>query len=697
MKTIIAEKPSVARDIANVVGATQRKDGYLEGNNFRVTWAIGHLVGLSMPKAYGYEKWELNNLPIIPNPFKLEVTEDPGIRKQFKIIKELFSKADQIIVATDAGREGELIFRYIYQLSKPSKNIAIKRLWISDLTEKTIKKGLQNLKPIADYDNLYYSGKARSQADWLVGINFTQAFTVASKKNKPLSIGRVQTATLSLIVNRYIENTEFKSIPFYVPKIILEHQSLKFAMNSEVKYENQNHANHFIENLKGTTTPPIEVINKETSEKPPVLYDLTTLQREANKMYGLTAQQTLDVAQSLYEKHKATTYPRTDSQYLATNQKDDVKEVFDAVSGFKIQDIELNTLKDSCIANVDGNSIFNDKKISDHHAIIPTAITINLNSLSDTEKQIYLLVVARFYEAFLNPCLKHITTFNTIIKEVVFTASETKIKNKGWRILLPEKKSSIMLPDLPTGLTKTILDCQIAEGQTKPKALFTENSLLAMMETAGKLVIDKELRNSLKDKGLGTSATRASIIETLIKRQYIFREKGKLIPTEIAVELIKALDHLSICSAELTGTFESKLNSIEKGNYQYETFMNEMGSYVKDLLPEIIQSGNTISKIQTLDEKKDDFNFGNCPKCNKGIIKKGKKSTYCSNWNEDPKCDFTIWLTKSEKKLSDSHIKQLISKGHTKEIKGFKSKAGKSFGASLKLDNNYKVIFDFKN
>src|SRR5699024_10782179 len=215
---------------------------------------------------------------------------------------------------------------------------------------------------------------------------------------------------------------------------------------------------------------PIEVINKETSEKPPVLYDLTTLQREANKMYGLTAQQTLDVAQSLYEKHKATTYPRTDSQYLATNQKDDVKEVFDAVSGFKIQDIELSTLKDSCIANVDGNSIFNDKKISDHHAIIPTAITINLNSLSDTEKQIYLLVVARFYEAFLNPCLKHITTFNTIIKEVVFTASETKIKNKGWRILLPEKKSSVMLPDLPTGLTKTILDCQIAEGQTKPKA-----------------------------------------------------------------------------------------------------------------------------------------------------------------------------------------------------------------------------------
>lgn len=695
MKTIIAEKPSVARDIANVVGATQRKDGYLEGNNYRVTWAIGHLVGLAMPVAYGYEKWALESLPIIPEQFKLEVTNDAGIQKQFKIIKELFSNTNEIIVATDAGREGELIFRYIYELSKPSSTVEIKRLWISDLTEKTIKKGLQDLKPISKYDNLYFSGKARSEADWLVGINFTQAFTVASKKSKALSIGRVQTATLRLIVDRYIENTSFESIPFYVPKITLEHNSPNFDMAADQKYEKADQAELIIESLKGTATPPIEVTNKETSEKPPFLYDLTTLQREANKMFGLTAKETLDIAQSLYEKHKATTYPRTDSQFLATNQVSDVKEVFSDLPDFKIQETQLSSLTSSCIENVSGNPVFNDSKVSDHHAIIPTGTNVDLNQLSDKEKQIYLMVVARFYQTFLPHCIKQTRSFKTVINEVVFSASTTEIKNKGWRILLPQTKEVVMLPDIETGTTKKISDCEVTKGHTKPKALFTENSLLAMMETAGKLVTDKELRDSLKEKGLGTSATRAAIIETLIKRQYILREKGKLIPTEIAIQLIKAIYDLSVCSPELTGEFEHKLGQIEKGEYQYSTFISEMAEYVKELLPQIIQSGQSISSIQTVDEKKNDVNFGTCPKCNEGVIKKGKKSTYCTNWNADPKCDFTIWLTMAQKKLTDKQIKDLILDKHTKEVKGFTSKAGKPFNAPLKLDDSFKVVFDF--
>lgn len=694
---ILAEKPSVARDIAKIVGATQKKDGFLEGGNYKVTWAIGHLVGLAMPKSYGYENWDLSQLPIIPKPFKLEVTPDPGIRKQFKVIKELFSVSDQIIVATDAGREGELIFRYIYQIAKPSNSVEVKRLWISDLTEKTIKKGLQDLKPISHYDNLYYSGKARSEADWLVGINFTQAFTVASKKRKALSIGRVQTATLRIIVDRYVENSTFKKVLYYVPKITLSHNSPDFKMVSEEKYESKDVANQFLEGLKGTTTPPIKVNNKRISETPPVLYDLTTLQREANKMYGNTAKQTLDIAQSLYEKHKATTYPRTDSQHLADNQKEDVYEVFNAISDINIRAIELNDIKDVCLKNIPGSKVFNDSKVSDHHAIIPTTERIDIKNLNEKELQIYFMIVARFYQAFLDPCIKHTRSFNTVIKEVPFSSSTTEIINKGWRCLLPEKKEIEMLPDLADGAHKLIIHCQVDEGETKPKALFTENTLLAMMETAGKLVNHKALRETLKDKGLGTSATRAGIIETLIKRQYVLREKGKLIPTEIAIELIKAISHLSICSPELTGSIESKLNQIEKGTYNYSSFTEDMNAYVNELLPEIIKSGNDISKISTPGEKLKNVSFGSCPKCKNGEVRKGKKSTYCSNWNGDPKCDFGIWLNISGKSLSDTQIKELITKGSLNKIKGFKSKAGKNFEAGLKLDEAFKVNFVFNN
>ena len=698
MKTIIAEKPSVARDIAKIVGASQRKDGYLEGNGHHVTWAIGHLVGLAMPKAYGHEKWELSTLPIVPEHFKLEVTNDPGIKKQLATIKELFSKTDEIIVATDAGREGELIFRYIYELTKPPIEPTIKRLWISDMTEKTIRKGLQELKPISDYDRLYHSGKARSESDWLVGINFTQAFTLASKKNKALSIGRVQTATLRLIVDRYNENTTFTSVPFYVPRIKLDHEGVEFQLSGEQKYDRENLALELLTGLKGTQTPPIAVSNKQSSEAPPFLYDLTTLQREANKMYGLTAKKTLDVAQSLYEKHKATTYPRTDSQYLATNQTEDVKEIFNSFPGFSVHGVELKPLVPDCLSNVNGNRVFNDAKISDHHAIIPTTTKVDLGNLGEEERQIYLMIVARFFQSFYLPCIKETRSFKTELRGLGFSATSTVVKEKGWRTLLPDpKESAPKLPDMPTGLQKIVLDSEVFRGQTKPKPIFNESTLLGAMETAGKFVQDRELKESLKEKGLGTSATRAGIIETLIKREYVQRQKKQLIPSEVAIGLIKSLSHLSICSPELTGEVEHKLNLMEKGSFDYSKFIKEMKEYVRSLLPDIIKSGESVSHIKTAEEKKASVDYGQCPKCKQGHIKKGKKAYYCTNWNAETKCDFTVWMTKSDKKLSDSQIKALIGKGKTGKIKGFKSKAGKTFDASLKLDTSFKTVFDFDN
>ncbi|TXN37731.1 DNA topoisomerase III [Flagellimonas hymeniacidonis] len=696
MKVILAEKPSVARTIASVVGASTRKDGYFEGNDYQVTWAIGHLVGLSMPKAYGYEKWSLNHLPIIPQPFKLEIIEDPSIKKQFKVIESLFKNCKEIIVATDAGREGELIYRYIHLLAIPAENVTIKRLWISDLTDNTIRKGLEQLRPIAEFDLLYHAARARSEADWLVGINFTQGYTLASGKGKPLSIGRVQTATLRLIVDRYSEHTSFQSTAFFIPKITLEDPNKPFVLSCEEKYKDRASAELLLNDLKDSMSAPIESTNKVSREKAPLLYDLTTLQRTANKVYKYTAKQTLDTAQALYERHKLVTYPRTDSQYLTVIQKPEIIKTFEKMDTISIREITTDSLKETCIKGVTDNPVFNNGKVTDHHAIIPTGKTGRLDDLSEVEKNLYLMIVQRFYQSFLPDCEKTTRRLQTIIGEQFFNTSSKQTLKIGWRVLSPEGEPEAMLPTLQPKECRTILETVIHEGMTKPKPIYTESSLLGSMETAGQFVQDKSLREGLKERGLGTPATRAAIIETLIKREYIIRAKGKLLPTEIGAGLINSIKELSVCSPELTGDWEFKLKQVERGDLAYEEFMSEIRSYVNITFPKLLESAQMVKELQTSEEKERDFSFGSCPKCSGGEIRKGKKSAYCTNWNADPKCNFTIWLSSFGKKLTDTQVSNLIHKRETSKLKGFKSKAGKPFSAQLVLDSEFKVKLLFQ-
>ena len=696
MKTVIAEKPSVARSIASVVGATNRKDGYLEGNGYQVTWAIGHLVELAMPEAYGFEKWSLDHLPIMPNPFKLQVTNQPHIKKQFNVIKTLFQFSHQIIVATDAGREGELIYRYIHQLVQPPEHIPVKRLWVSDMTETTIKKGLAKLRPITEFDHLYHAAKARSEADWLVGINFTQGYTLASKKSKALSIGRVQTATLRLIVDRFKENEEFKPSPFYVPKITLQDSKTPFELSCEHKFKDRGEAQKIVDKLQGATSPEIIREDKTNNEAPPLPYDLTTLQRTANKVYKYTAQQTLDVAQALYEKHRVLTYPRTDSQYLATNQKEDVSRIFQKLQNFEIQGVETKGLQSDCIVNIAENPVFNNGKITDHHAIIPTGTNIDLNSLNDDERNVFLMVVQRFFQSFLLPCTKANRKLFTVVNEYQFSATSNQVIKKGWRVLSPEPQKEAVLPNIEKGEKRSIIKTTVHEGMTKPTPLFSDSSLLGIMETAGKLVKEKNLRESLKERGLGTPATRASIIETLIKREYITRKSAKLIPTQIGTALIDSIRELSICSPELTGDWEYKLKQLEHNEIDYQEFIDQIREYVQTTFPQVVESAKKVTDIQTPEEKAKNLSLGNCPKCETGEVRKGKKSYYCSNWNQDPKCDFTIWITSFNKRLNDAIVKTLIAKGTTKKLKGFKSKEGKPYQAKLTLDENKKLKLSFE-
>ncbi|AWX44798.1 DNA topoisomerase [Flagellimonas maritima] len=697
MKTVIAEKPSFAQAVAKVVGATARKDGYLEGNGYQVTWAIGHLVGLSMPQAYGFEKWSLDHLPINPDPFKLEVKNDPGIQKQFNVIKTLFENADEIIVATDAAREGELIYRYIQQLIKTPVGVPIKRLWASSNTDKAVEKALNELQPITNYDNLFYAAKARSEADWLVGINFTQGYTLASGKNKALSIGRVQTATLRLIVDRYLENSKFKSTPFFQPRVTLEHDETPFVLSCDKNFEDKGEASALVNGLKGSLSPGIRKEDKTTNEKSPLPFDLTTLQRQANSTFKYTGQRTLDIVQLLYERHKAVTYPRTDSRYLSEMQIDEVKEVLEGLQNFSINDVETNSLKKDLLNNVDKNKVFNDKKVSDHHAIIPTGEPIDLSTLKEDEKNIFLMITKGFLQTFLPDCVKINRKLSFDHQEHVFSATSFNIISSGWRVLYPEGEHSPMLPEIVEGEKKTISNVVVHEGSTKPKAIFTEASLYGYMETEGKLVQDKKLREALKEKGkgLGTPATRSGFVETLISRAYIERKGVKLMPTEIGVELINSLREISISSPEITAEWEYKLKLIEKGELDYEQFMREIRNYVNDIFPTLLESAKQIAKFQTPEEKARNVSFGNCPKCQSGEVRKGKKAFYCGNWNQEPKCDFTIWISSFNKKLSDKQVIELIKNGVTNKIKGFKSKTGKSYDAKLILDENKKVKLSF--
>ena len=677
MITIIAEKPSVARQISRVVGAMQRKVGYYGGNGYCVTWAFGHLVQLAMPEAYGVKGFRRESLPIIPGEFQLvsrkdaKGKEDDGVKEQMQVIKNLFDHSESIIVATDAGREGELIFRYLYQYL--GCHVTFMRLWISSLTDKAIKEGLDNLRDGHDYDRLYAAAKSRSEADWLVGINATQALTIAAGRGT-YSLGRVQTPTLAMVCRRFLENKNFKPTQFWQMHFTTEGDGGAVKFLSADRWEDKDKAEALFLQVKGIKSVVITKVEcKEKTEEPPLLYDLTTLQKDANVKYGLTAEQTLSIAQKLYEA-KVITYPRTSSRYIPD-------DVFDEIPSL------LRTLEDSeqwgalsmTIDKPNRRSV-DASKVTDHHALLITGEKMQYPSNDD--KKIYNLIVARMLEAFSEKCEKQQTTVTAEVEGVPFVVKGTVIKKAGWRFIQNEETDSDRLPNWKEGQELPVTGWGLAEGKTKPKPILTEAALLGEMETCGKDIGDAEVSEALKDCGIGTPATRAAIIETLINREYMIRLNKQLIPTEKGLFIYDLLKDKQIADVAMTGRWEQTLARIERGEYNAEDFRKSIEDY----------TGSIVHELLSLEEKFQHSGIGiPCPKCGKGTMQFYKKVVKCDN----PACDCHVFREKAGKELTDAQLKDLLTEGRTGLIKGFKSKQGNSFDAVLRLNDQFETEFSF--
>lgn len=682
MKTIIAEKPSVAREIAQIVGATKREVGYLSGNGYHVTWAFGHLVTPALPEGYGIKGFHRDNLPILPPVFTLvprQVKTDKGYKSDsdvvalIKIIDQLFRESEKIIVATDAGREGELIFRYLYEYIGCAT--PFDRLWINSLTDKAIRDGLENLKSGNKYDNLYYAAKARSEADWLVGINATQAITIAAGRGT-YSLGRVQTPTLAMVCFRYWENKQFISEAFWQLHVSTDgngkDEVLKFSSVDNWK-EKQSAEDAYQAVRNSSTITVTKVEYKETTQEAPLLYDLTTLQKEANTKHGFSAEKTLGIAQKLYEA-KLFTYPRTGSRYIP-------EDVFAEIP------VLLLTLKSSstwggCISRMGEltRHSVDDTKITDHHALLITGV--KAKNLSSDDAVIYHMIIGRMLEAFSEKCLKDVTTVSATCSGVAFTMKGFVVKQRGWRAIYGEETEETVLPEWMEGDVLTVKACSLTEGKTKPKPLHTEATLLAAMETAGKETEDEELRQSLKVCGIGTPATRASIIETLFEREYMVRQKKSLVPTEKGLALYSVVKDMRIANVEMTGEWELSLASIESGGMQAETFRKGIEAYATQITSELL----TCDKLFTHKETECP-----CPKCQMGIMQFFGKVVRCSNSS----CGFPIFRQIAGKTLTDQELLELLTKGKTGVIKGFNSKQGKAFSAAIAFDEEFNTKFIF--
>ena len=682
MKTIIAEKPSVAREIARIVGATKREEGYFEGGGYAVTWAFGHLVQLAMPDGYGIRGFVRDNLPVIPETFTLiprqEKTEkgykpDSGVVSQIKIISRLFKDSEQIIVATDAGREGELIFRYLYHYIGCTTPFV--RLWISSLTDKAIREGLRNLEAGSKYDNLYLVAKARSESDWLVGINGTQALSIAAGHGT-YSVGRVQTPTLAMVCARYWENRRFTVEPFWQLHIATDNgngEVVKFS--SSEKWKEKEPATTLYNKVKEAGFAIVtKAERKEKIEDTPLLYDLTTLQKEANAKHGFTAEQTLEIAQKLYEK-KLITYPRTGSRYIPEDVFAEIPKLLAFIGTLpewkgKVQPKAVPTRR-----SVDGG------KVTDHHALLVTGEKPLF--LSKEDSTVYQMVAGRMIEAFSEKCVKDTATVTAECAGVEFTVKSSVIKQAGWHAVYGEEdKEETAIPGWREGDTLTLKGCSITEGKTKPKPLHTEATLLSAMETAGKDIEDDALRQALKDCGIGTPATRAAIIETLFKRGYMERCKKSLVPTEKGLALYSVVKTMRIADVAMTGEWEKNLARIERGELPVDTFRKEIEAYTREITSELLSCEKLFSRRDS---------GCKCPKCGTGSMQFYGKVVRCDN----AECGLPVFRLKANRTLSDDEIKDLLTDGHTKLLKGFKSKQGKSFDAIVAFDGDYNTTFVF--
>lgn len=683
MKLIIAEKPSVGRTLGAVLGVNNKNNGYLEGNGYIISWCIGHLVGLANPDVYDekYAKWNMSDLPIIPEQWRLVISKSTV--EQYKVLKSLMhdEKVDELICATDAGREGECIFRYVYNLASCKK--PVKRLWTSSLEEKALLKALEDLKPINLYDNLFKAGFARAKADWIVGFNASRLFSIKYPNKGGLSIGRVQTPTLNMIVKRDEDIRNFVKTPFYIVEI----DCGEFKAYSE-KFEEKSQAEIISTLCNEKTATVIEVKNEIKKINPPKLYDLTTLQREANRIFGYTAQQTLDYAQSLYEK-KLLTYPRTDSNYITDDMEQTVTELIP---------ILLNNLSIASEIKMENPNIslcINNSKVSDHHALLPTSeiIKSDLTSLTEAEINLINLVSMRLLCAVSTTHSYNSLFANLVCEKNNFTAKGKEIIEDGWKVIeknlinriksqTSNDEAEVFLPKLIEGQQFQNISTSIAEKSTHPPKPFTEDTLLSAMERAG----NDEYDDDIEKKGIGTPATRASIIEGLVSREYIERKNKNLIATEKGITLINIVPE-NLKSAKTTADWETVLQNIEKGKSEIsdEIFIKQISDQTKKLIDDYskISENNPFQKEKT--------KIGICPKCGKNILEFPKSYT-CESGKD---CGFIIWKTISGKSIGSTQAKKLLSKQRSDLIKGFASKTGKKFDAYLIVKNDYSIAFEF--
>ena len=681
MKLVIAEKPSVAQSLAAVLGATNKKDGYLEGNDWRVSWCVGHLAGLADADSYDpkYAKWRYDDLPILPQHWQMVVSKDK--KSQFNILKKLMNAADvdEVVNACDAGREGELIFRCVYELAGCKK--PMKRLWISSMEDSAIRDGFANLRPSSDYDGLHEAALCRAKADWLVGINATRLFSVLY--HRTLNIGRVMSPTLSLIVQREAAINTFKPEPFY--NVTLELPA--FTVTSEQIKEKA-----AAEQVKETCTDTAvftKVERKEKTEKPPALYDLTTLQRDANRLLGYTAQQALDYLQNLYEK-KLCTYPRTDSRYLTSDMADGLPELVQLTAG-------AMSFADSTEISCDAQQVINDKKVSDHHAVIPTKNIkgADLSALPVGERSVLELVTRRLLCAVGQPYVYAETTVTAICGGHEFTAKGKTVLSLGWKIFNTAKsdKEEKALPELTEGQELPLSSVSIKEGKTSPPKFYTEDTLLSAMETAGA----KDMPEDAERKGLGTPATRAGILEKLVATGFVERKKNKksvqLIPSHDAVSLITILPE-QLQSPLLTADWEYRLSEIERGELTGAEFMDEIST----MLRELVETYHVIKGTEYLFTPPHEV-LGKCPRCG-GEIAEMQKGFFCQNKS----CKFAIWKNNkwwaAKKKQPTKQIVTALLKDGRVSVKGlYSEKTGKTYDAVVVLEHdgtyaNFKLEFN---
>ena len=713
MKTlVIAEKPSVARDLADALpGTFENHDSYLESEDTVITFAVGHLVELIDPEDYDerFKKWRMADLPIVPEEFKLR-PRDKKAEKQLKVIHKLLQRddVDRVVNACDAGREGELIFAYIYETSGVDK--PVERLWISSMTKTAIKEGFGKLRPGEQLAQLEAAARSRSEADWLVGMNATRAATIRGRAwvGGVVSLGRVQTPTLALLVKREREIQAFVPEPYWLVHAQFDprYEGLWFE-GDETRLKEAKRAEEIATKVSGKDGVVESVERKEQSERAPLLYDLTSLQRDANRRYGFSARRTLQAAQSLYEDKKAITYPRTSSRWLSGDLVPQLKPT--AATLQPIGEYAAAARHVVGLQQLPLSRVVADSKVTDHHAIIPTDVEHDVSRFSPDERRIFDLVARRFLAVFHPPARYARTTVVTLVEEERFRSRGKITLEAGWRGvygLLSEadqaaqkqdeegENESAELPPLEQGQTIKCAAAEVEAKETKPPPRYTEATLLSAMETAGKLIDDEELREAMKESGLGTPAARAETIETLIRREYIERGGKDLMPTPKGLQVITMLEEHPLTSPELTGSWEKRLTDIEHGEEDRSKFIGDIAEFTRA----------TVEKIAELDKEKlrpERVELGLCPRCGAEtgeIIKENSKAYGCTSWKsrEETGCGFVIWKRVAGRTLTPEIARQLLEEGKTKEvISGFRSRAGKPFRARLVLNEEGKVEFDF--